>query len=231
MTMPAAQTEFLARVRDAIRRAPAWHTSPMIAPMLPKGDGGVERFATALGAVGGKVYKPADDAEAVAKILEIASAHSARRVGLIEGLAMSGLGIREMLERAGIEANAVHFQAWQTREGSEEKARVAIKQFLASADMVISGADCAIAETGTLILLAGPGNPRSATNLPPVHLALISSNQIVPALSDAVSFLRAAAGHASCVTLITGPSRTSDIEQISTIGVHGPGELHVIIRN
>jgi L-lactate dehydrogenase complex protein LldG len=199
--------------------------------MLPKGDGGVEHFAAALGAVGGKVYTPADDAEVVAKILEIALAHSARRVGLIEGLAMSGLGVGKLLGRAGIEANAVHFQAWQTREGSEEKARVAMRQFLASADMVISGAACAIAETGTLILLAGPGNPRSATNLPPVHLVVIRPDQIVPTLSSVVPFLRVAAGNASCVTLITGPSRTSDIEQISTIGVHGPGELHVIIRN
>ena len=142
---------------------------------------------------------------------------------------MSGLGIREMLKRAGIEANAIHFQAWQTREASEEKARLAIKQFLASADMVISGADRAIAETGTFILLAGPGNPRSATNLPPVHLVVIRPDQIVPTLSSVVSFLRVAAGNASCVTLITGPSRTSDIEQISTIGVHGPGELHVVL--
>jgi L-lactate dehydrogenase complex protein LldG len=203
----------------------------MTAPTLPTLDGGVERFATALGAVGGKVYIPADDAEVIAKILEIALAHSARRVVLIEGLAMSGLGIGEVLGRASIEANTVHFQAWQRRERSEEEARVAMRQFLASADMVISGADCAIAETGTLVLLAGPGNPRSATNLPPVHLVVIRPDQIVPTLSGVVSFLRVAVGNASCVTLITGPSRTSDIEQISTIGVHGPGELHVIIRN
>jgi L-lactate dehydrogenase complex protein LldG len=162
--------------------------------------------------------------------VKIAAAHNAQRVGIIAGPATSGLGLENLLARTGIEVCDVHFQAWVVREGNEERARLALKQFLASADLVISNAEYAIAETGTLVLLAGPGNPRSATNLPPVHVAVLRPDQIVPTLFDAISMLRSAAGQASCVTLITGPSRTSDIEQISTIGVHGPSELHVIFR-
>jgi L-lactate dehydrogenase complex protein LldG len=228
--MPNDKTEFLSRIRQAIRHEPAWHTAP--GPILTpaKADGAVRHFEEALGAVGGKVYTPENDASAVEHILKIAVAHNAHRVGVIAGPATSGLGLEDLLARKGFEVSDVHFQTWLAREGNEEKARLALKEFLASADMVISGSDCAIAETGTLVLQAGPGNPRSATNLPPVHVAVVRPDQIIPTLFDAVSFLRTAAGQASCVTLITGPSRTSDIEQISTIGVHGPGELHVIFR-
>src|SRR5512135_3513222 len=193
MTVPNDKTKFLARIRQAIHRAPAWHTVPGTIPPIAKGDGGVKRFEEALGAVGGKVYSPEDDAGVGEQILKIASAHAARRVGVIRGPATKGLGIGEMLTQAGIEVCDVRFQEWQTSEGSEEKARLALKQFLASAHLVISSADYAIAEIGTLVLLAGPGNPRSATNLPPVHVAVVRPDQIVPTLFDAVSFLRAAA--------------------------------------
>jgi L-lactate utilization protein LutC len=91
--------------------------------------------------------------------------------------------------------------------------------------------DFAVAETGSLVLLSGAGKPRSVSLLPPIHIALVNVEQIVP---DIPALLDRVAGQespspASAITFITGPSRTADIELTLVIGVHGPQELHVII--
>jgi L-lactate dehydrogenase complex protein LldF len=91
----------------------------------------------------------------------------------------------------------------------------------------LTGALSAIAETGTLVIPSGIGRPLGASLLAEFHIAIIRSSQIVPSLEEA---LRNAEVHnASALALVTGPSRTADIEMTLTIGVHGPKELHVFI--
>ncbi len=231
MSRNDSQAAFLARVRAALAHAGKWNTHAPIALQAPATfNSPVEQFANALSAVGGMVHRPDDDARACDEIVSIARDHKARRVAWIASPALDGLGLREALTGSGAEVRNVDFAEWIRQEGEEGQARRALREFLASADMTIGGADYAIAETGTLVLAAGVGNPRSATNLPPLHLAVIRPGQIVSTLFDLTPRLRDHAARASCITFITGPSRTSDIEQISTIGVHGPIELHVIIR-
>ena len=104
---------------------------------------------------------------------------------------------------------------------------------LASADIGITGADFAIADTGTLVLLSGPKRPRLTSLLPPVHIAILEKETIVPNIH--ALFARLGKSHenydklCSCISFITGPSRTADIELNLTLGVHGPGRAIVII--
>jgi L-lactate dehydrogenase complex protein LldF len=91
----------------------------------------------------------------------------------------------------------------------------------------ITGAAVAIAETGTIVMPSGKGQPLSASLLPEIHIAVIHSSQIVYSLDEAIQ--TKAVRDASATVLITGPSRTADIEMTLTIGVHGPKETIVYI--
>jgi L-lactate dehydrogenase complex protein LldF len=91
----------------------------------------------------------------------------------------------------------------------------------------LTGSFGAIAETGTLILAGGRGRPQTASLLPPLHIALLESDNIYASLAD-VTQLPEIRDFPNLV-LVSGPSRTADIEMTLTIGVHGPGELHVLI--
>ena len=91
----------------------------------------------------------------------------------------------------------------------------------------ITGALSAIAETGTLVIPSGKGQPLSASLLAEFHIAIIHSSQIVWSLDEALQ--NKEVRNASAVALVTGPSRTADIEMTLTIGVHGPKELHVFV--
>ncbi len=93
----------------------------------------------------------------------------------------------------------------------------------------VTGVFCAIAETGTLVLASGPDTPASVSLLPETHIAVVSQVVIVPTLEDAWDRLRAAATMPRAVNLVSGPSRTADIEQTVTLGAHGPARVHIIV--
>jgi L-lactate dehydrogenase complex protein LldG len=91
-----------------------------------------------------------------------------------------------------------------------------------------------IAESGTLVLRSRPGRGRLASLLAPTHIAVLRRAQLVRGLGAALAQLREQHGpdifaDSSNLTLITGPSRTGDIEQTLALGVHGPSEIHVIL--
>lgn len=94
----------------------------------------------------------------------------------------------------------------------------------------ITGAFCAIAETGTLMMCSGPQTPPAASLLPETHIAVVPCNRVVARMEDAWSLLRVE--HAEmprAVNFVSGPSRTADIEQTVTLGAHGPYRVHVIL--
>jgi L-lactate dehydrogenase complex protein LldG len=97
------------------------------------------------------------------------------------------------------------------------------------ADIGITGAEYALANTGTLVMLASAENPRMTSLLPPVHIAVVRESTILSNLDELFTSVRLPADITSSMVLITGPSRTADIEQILVRGVHGPGELHVVL--
>ncbi|MBI4455652.1 MAG: iron-sulfur cluster-binding protein [Acidobacteria bacterium] len=97
---------------------------------------------------------------------------------------------------------------------------------LVSVAVGVTGADYALADTGTLVLETSGQRGRLLSLLPPVHVAILYAERVLP---DLASFLLQARGISSAVTFVTGPSKTADIEQILTTGVHGPGELHILL--
>jgi L-lactate dehydrogenase complex protein LldG len=107
--------------------------------------------------------------------------------------------------------------------------REELRDLCAAADIGITSADYALADTGTLVLLSRPGEARLISLLPPTHIAVLPCSRILTGLDELFSVLPDPAGVASSMVLITGPSRTADIEQILVRGVHGPGQLMVVL--
>ena len=102
-----------------------------------------------------------------------------------------------------------------------------LREFCVSADIGISSGDAGLAETGSVIISSGPGKSRLATLLPPVHVAILPTSKLTSDL-----FTWTAAGQInppSNITLVSGPSKTADIEQTMAIGVHGPKRFIVIL--
>lgn len=98
--------------------------------------------------------------------------------------------------------------------------------------VTLSRAFTAAAETGTLFLTSGPDNPTTLNFLPDTHIAILRTGDIVGSYEEAWNRLRAEYGEGNMprtVNLISGPSRTADIEQIIVMGAHGPRRLHVIL--
>lgn len=114
-------------------------------------------------------------------------------------------------------------------------ARSELREKFLRADVGITGGNALIAETGTLMLVTNEGNADLATSLPPVHVAVVGIEKIVPTLDDAMAIVKllARSGTGQKITtytqLITGPSRSADIEMTIQVGVHGPKELHVVL--
>jgi L-lactate dehydrogenase complex protein LldG len=99
----------------------------------------------------------------------------------------------------------------------------------ATADIGITSADYALADTGTLVMLSSQSEARMVSLLPPVHIAVVPRDRILTGLDELFTILPHPAEQTSSMVLITGPSRTADIEQFLIRGVHGPGEIHVIV--
>lgn len=99
----------------------------------------------------------------------------------------------------------------------------------AAADIGVTGADAAIAETGSLAMLSGDGKPRAASLLPLVHLAIVRRADLYDSMGAFFASRADAIARAACCTFITGPSRTADIELTLTLGVHGPGVVIVVV--
>jgi L-lactate utilization protein LutC len=194
------------------------------APQHPKrngvgwqGAGGdvVERFCQELTAAGGTPHHAADATAAVDIVLSLVRGKEARRVLLGNNDVLASLPLEDALHRAGVEIVS---------------AAAGDKPQYFAADMGISGVDYLIAETGSLVVLTRSEQPRSLSLLPPIHIAIARPAQIVADLfdwfDDRHSNNRALP---ACVSIITGPSKTGDIELKLVTGVHGPGEVHVIL--
>src|SRR5258705_4876403 len=122
-----------------------------------------------------------------------------------------------------------------TVEAIQQHARVSLREKFIEATVGISGANMAIAETGTIVLVTNEGNADLTTTLPPVHIALFGIDKVVASLDDAVAVLRMLPRRGTgqimsrYVNWVTGPPRPADIQQSLTIGVPAPRALHSAI--
>jgi L-lactate dehydrogenase complex protein LldG len=178
----------------------------------------VQRFSNELAAAGGIARIVADQDGAWARVLELVKKHQARRIVVGQGAVLDALGLTARLGSLGIEV----FRADSNRES------------LFSADIGISGVDALLADTGTIVQASRSGQPRLLSLLPPVYIAVADRSQLLPDLFDWFQLFPADARMGdlpACISLITGPSKTGDIELRLVTGVHGPGEVHVVLIN
>jgi L-lactate dehydrogenase complex protein LldG len=171
------------------------------------------QFARALLAAKGEVRQVDDWATAVAETIRLLTELGAARV------VVDGGGERPLTDIPwSTLAPTIQF----TQPGAADW-----RDHCATADVGLSGAVAALAETGTIIVQSGPGQSRLATLLPPIHIALLPGERLLPDLF-AWTQARQPAPPAN-FTLISGPSKTADIEQTLSIGVHGPKRLVVLL--
>jgi L-lactate dehydrogenase complex protein LldG len=128
--------------------------------------------------------------------------------------------VARYLDEIGVDRNAI---AWQTLDDMEWRPR--------NEDLVgITGVFCAVAETGSLMLMSGPDTWSSASLLPETHIAIVPASRIVVHMEDAFALARAEREDLPrAINFISGPSRTGDIEQTIVLGAHGPYRVHVIL--
>jgi L-lactate dehydrogenase complex protein LldF len=160
----------------------------------------VSQFTEELNKVNGTVTQASTE-DVTRKVIEFLQAHHIRRIHLEPRLLDETL-----LQNAGITL---------TQEPYAE-IRVGITKAI-----------CGLADTGSILIVDGEGHPLQASLLPEIHIAVLCSSNILPSLADALRL--SAIVQAKSAVVITGPSRTADIEMSLTIGMHGPRELHVFL--
>ncbi|MDB5769794.1 MAG: lactate utilization protein [Burkholderia sp.] len=148
----------------------------------------------------------------------------------VETVAEVPAAAAKYLDSIGVEKNAI---AWKTLTGlpwADSGLQLEFRK-PRNEDMVgITGVFCAVAETGTLMMLSGPDTFASASLLPETHIAVLPASRIVGSMEDAFALARAEHGELPRATnFISGPSRTGDIEQTIVLGAHGPYRVHVIV--
>ena len=218
---------FLQRVGQAVRRGNVFQvpTREVAADVgyVGAGNDRVARMAHEVAGVGGIPHRCENEAAARVELAALLRERGLRSALCWEHPVLDELGLASLLAAAGVEHLTFTKLAALPADERREK--------MLAADVGISSVDYAIAETGTLAVGARPGQERSASLLPPLYLTVIHRDQILPDLFDLFARLDAAglANLPSNVTLITGPSKTGDIELQLTTGVHGPGEWHVFL--
>jgi len=151
-------------------------------------------------------------------------------VGAIAGQSAAPAAVAAYLLAHGLAAEAVATADVGSLDWAGCGLRVESRAAVDADKIGISGCFCAIAETGTLMLLSGPNTPASVSLLPETHIALVDVSRIVPTMEDAFVLLRTEHGSLPrAVNFISGPSRTGDIEQTIVLGAHGPCRVHLIL--
>jgi len=169
----------------------------------------IAAFTEALETLAGKVFHAETKGEAreyVAQVVGAATAVTSNAPFLVE------CGIRDL---PGV------------RGGFTD--REELRALCATAQFGITSADYALANTGTMVMIASPREQRLVSLLPPVHIAVIPVARLLASLEELLETLPRPADVTSSTVFITGPSRTADIEQILVRGVHGPGTVHVVL--
>jgi L-lactate dehydrogenase complex protein LldG len=156
------------------------------------------------------IHQPASQEEAINTLLEIIG--DDKKISCWEPDQIPLDGLEMALEQAGI-----------AHAGED-----------ASVQVGVTGVDAALAATGSLVLRSGNGRYRAASLLPPTHVAVVARSQITTDLETWLAEQRAkglaSMREASNIVIITGPSRTADIAMQLVMGMHGPGELHIILN-
>ncbi len=175
------------------------------------------RFIEELEALGGHGTRVASLEEAREYVLELAREREAKLLVRWDVDELEALGVDGPLGEAGVEV-----AVWRDLADFKEVA--------GKADIGLSTAAWAIAETGTLVLEGGTGMGRTVTLLPPTYVAIVPLERMLRTVPEAIEkYAGATGGLPANVCFHTGPSRSGDIEMSLFVGMHGPGDVHVVL--
>lgn len=173
------------------------------------------RFLQELDAVGGHGKRVNSMDEAREYIIALAKEREAKLLVRWDVQELEMLGVDEPLKEAGVKV-----VPWRELEN--------FREISGEADIGLSTAEWAIAETGSLVLESGPGKGRTVTLLPPTYVAILPVERVLRTLSETIG--KYADGNLPAnLCFHTGPSRSGDIEMSLAVGVHGPGDVHVLV--
>ena len=211
--MDSAREEILGKVRASLGRGPG---SP-VAPVPPTGrvksrtagppDAEIEQLFTEIGKLNGVTRRLASRNDLKSALAELVRAEAVKKATLWATPELQALDVAGALTALGVEL--VPPQAGP--------------RLVAECELGVTGVDVALPETGTLLLRSSPEKPRVVSLLPRVHLAILRRAALRADLHQAFSEVK----HDAYCVLVTGPSRTADIELTLTLGVHGPKSLYV----
>jgi len=141
---------------------------------------------------------------------------------------LAQMGLESRLREHGIPVTVTE------PEPTDEAARTRLRKEIVACFVGITSADFCLAETATLVMRTRSGRPRSVSLVPSIHVAVIAEDQLLSNLKELYALLRwdpkeQSHGLTNCMTLISGPSKTADIEATLVHGAHGPRELHLFV--
>jgi L-lactate dehydrogenase complex protein LldG len=212
-----AREQIFGDIRKALRRAvgqpPLFEAAPLSTPTLrvPLSDRNlyVDLFVQKFENLGGKSFRVRNTSSVVPAIAEL----------LIQKYAVASNS--PFVRKCGVTGLIQVHAGFTNREQLQEAC--------AAADIGITSVDYALAATGSFVMLSSPSEARMISLLPSAHIAIFPRSRILANLDELLGILPRPADRTSSMVLITGPSRTADIEQILVRGVHGPGEIYAVI--
>ena len=175
---------------------------------------------------GWKVHHAEDPEHAIGILLSLADSLGVSRAVRTSQDVFAGMPLDQAFHNRGMAISVAAYNEGLDRE--------MVRKGIIEAGMGITGADYAVAETGSVVVVPRQGLSRLASLVPPVHVAVVRPQDVVESLDD-VFLLRRLEYHrnggdmGSYLNFITGPSRTADIEQTLVVGVHGPREAHMVL--
>lgn len=170
-----------------------------------------DRFKSKMESVSGECYRAQTSAEAQKLICQLLQEKGIQSVAMVDSPLARSCDLVHFLPENGIILHMDHYQ-----------------EVTPTVDAGITEMKWAIAELGTLVQYAEDVNERLCSAFTPIHFALVRTSALIPTLPEALRVIHKEPQIPGFVRFITGPSRTSDIERVLTIGVHGPGEVIAI---
>lgn len=186
----------------------------------------LDKFAEVAQVRGWNVHRTSNPESAMAHIQSLADSLEVKNAVRSDQEVFGQVLVDAPLEARGINMTTVLH--------GPDKSRESLRSSIIAADIGLTGADYAVAETGSVIVLPRKGLSRLVSLVPPVHLAIVRPEDLIESLDDLFVLRRLAyqengGDMGSYLNFITGPSRTADIEQTLVVGVHGPKEVHLVL--
>ncbi|GBF12268.1 lactate utilization protein C [Tepidibacillus sp. HK-1] len=184
-------------------------------------NGFINQFIKNLQDIGGHVKRVSSDM-VTKEIDQIIVEHQAKKVITWDDPDLEGYQLEKHLQ------GKAEYVKWDINKKFDS-----LVPYAEQSQIGITMADLGLSETGTIMLFNQGGRGRSVSLLPEVHIAILPAEKIVPRITQAMKKIKETLNEKgqlpSLINFISGPSRTSDIEMVLTIGVHGPKKLYVLV--